>query len=184
MVSENLIREALHPYPDDLVIATKGGLHPPGPGRVAAWSAGPSTCASSVEMSLRRLGVERIDLYQLHRIDPNVPLADQIGALAELQQAGQDPPHRPLRGDGGADSRRRARSPPIVSVQNLYNLTNRDGEAVLELLRGQRHRVHPVVPDRHRRARPPRRAARRRSPGRTAPRRPSSRSPGCCAARR
>src|SRR5258708_4853695 len=87
-VSEDLIAEALHPYPEDLVIATKGGLTRSGPD---LWEpvGRPEYLRQCVEMSLRRLRVDRIDLYQLHRIDPQVPLEDQIGALAELQKAGK-----------------------------------------------------------------------------------------------
>ncbi len=87
-VSERLIREALHPYQDDLVIATKAGLTRPGPGR---WERNgkPEYLRAQAEESLRLLGLERIELFHLHRIDPNVPLADQLGALVELQAAGK-----------------------------------------------------------------------------------------------
>src|SRR6202011_2071775 len=87
-VSERLIHEALHPYPDDLVIATKAGLTRPGPGR---WERNgkPEYLKAQAEKSLRLLGLERIELYQLHRIDPRVPLADQLGALVELQADGK-----------------------------------------------------------------------------------------------
>src|SRR5258707_11506868 len=87
-VSERLIREALHPYQDDLVIATKAGLTRPGPGR---WERNgkPEYLRAQTEESLRLLGLERIELFHLHRIDPNVPLADQLGALVELQAAGK-----------------------------------------------------------------------------------------------
>src|SRR5215470_9794250 len=87
-VSEELIREALHPYPSDLLIATKGGFTRSGPNRWAAVGR-PEYLRQCVEMSLRRLGLERIDLYQLHRIDPAVPLADQIGLLADMQREGK-----------------------------------------------------------------------------------------------
>src|SRR6478736_8532682 len=87
-VSERLIREALHPYPEDVVIATKAGLTRPGPDR---WERNgkPEYLRSQVEKSLRLLGLERIELFQLHRIDPDVPLADSLGALLELQSEGK-----------------------------------------------------------------------------------------------
>src|ERR1700682_3731110 len=87
-VSERMIREALHPYPDDLVIATKAGLTRPGPGR---WEVNgkPEHLKAQADQSLRLLGLERIELFQLHRIDPEVPLADQLGALVELQAEGK-----------------------------------------------------------------------------------------------
>ena len=87
-VSERLIREALHPYPEYLVIATKAGLTRPGPGR---WESNgkPEHLKTQAEKSLRLLGLERIELFQLHRIDPQVPLADQLGALVELRDEGK-----------------------------------------------------------------------------------------------
>ena len=85
---ETLIRDALHPYPDDLVIATKGGLTRPGP-NVWRPCGRPEYLQQCAELSLRRLGVDCIDLYYLHRIDPQVPLADQLGVLAELRRAGK-----------------------------------------------------------------------------------------------
>lgn len=129
-VSEDLIREALHPYPADLVIATKGGLTRQGPG---VWTevGRPAYLRQCVEMSLRRLAVERIDLYQLHRIDAAVPLADQLGVLTDLQQEGK------IRHIGLSEVRvhqieEAAEFSRIVSVQNLYNLTNRSSESVLD----------------------------------------------------
>ncbi|MDH6122669.1 aldo/keto reductase [Kitasatospora sp. GAS204B] len=128
-VSEQLIRQALHPYADDLVIATKGGLTRSGPD---AWSpvGRPEYLRQQTELSLRHLGVERIDLYQLHRIDPQVPLADQLGELVLLQQEGK------IRHIGlsevSVEELVEARAiAEIVSVQNLYNLANRRSEAVL-----------------------------------------------------
>src|SRR6201992_954175 len=87
-VSERLIAEALYPYPENLVIATKGGLERPGPNR---WTPNgrPEHLKRCCEGSLRRLKLERIDLYQLHRVDPNVPIEDSVGALAELQEDGK-----------------------------------------------------------------------------------------------
>ena len=129
-VSEELIAEALHPYPEDLVIATKGGLTRPGPGR---WEPDcrPERLKRCCEDSLRRLRVDRIDLYQLHTIDPKVPYADSIGALAELREEGK------IRHVGISNVGRRqleeARSiVPVVSIQNRYSMTARDSEQVLQ----------------------------------------------------
>jgi pyridoxine 4-dehydrogenase len=128
-VSETLIAEALHPYPEDLVIATKGGFERSGPGR---WEAAcrPDRLKRCCEASLRRLRLERIDLYQLHTVDPQVPIEDSIGALAELQSEGK------IRHIGvsnvSAEQLERARQiVPVVSVQNRYNLTDRGSEEVL-----------------------------------------------------
>lgn len=130
-VSEELIREALHPYDASLVIATKAGLVRTGPDQ---WHivGRPEYLRQQVEMSLRRLGLERIDLFQLHRIDPQVPLEDQIGVLVALQQEGK------IRHIGlsevSVDEIRAARKlATIATVQNLYNLANRAAEDVLEL---------------------------------------------------
>ncbi|WP_433732455.1 aldo/keto reductase [Nocardia sp. CA-129566] len=129
-VSEQLIRKALHPYADDLVIATKGGLTRSGPGD---WRpvGRPEYLRQQTELSLRHLGVDRIDLYQLHRIDRKVPLADQLGELVLLQQEGK------IRHIGvsqvSVEQLKQAREiATIVSVQNLYNLANRTDEAVLD----------------------------------------------------
>jgi pyridoxine 4-dehydrogenase len=129
-VSEDLIAEALHPYPEDLVIATKGGLTRSGPD---VWEpvGRPEYLRQCVEMSLRRLRLDRIDLYQLHRIDPQVPLEDQIGALAELQKAGKIR-HLGLSEVTVEELETARRHVEIVSVQNLYNLTERTSEAVLD----------------------------------------------------
>ncbi|MEW1739727.1 aldo/keto reductase [Nocardia beijingensis] len=128
-VSEQLIRKALHPYPEGLVIATKAGLTRQGPNE---WRpvARPEYLRQQAELSLRHLGVDRIDLYQLHRIDPQVPLADQLGELVALQQEGK------IRHIGlsqvTVEQLRQARElATIVSVQNLYNLANRADEDVL-----------------------------------------------------
>ncbi|MFC5833863.1 aldo/keto reductase [Nonomuraea insulae] len=130
-VSENLIAEALHPYPDDLVIATKGGLERTGPGQ---WPANgrPEHLKEACEGSLRRLRLEQIPLYQFHRPDPKVPIEDSIGALVELKQQGK------IRHIGVSnfdeDQLRRAQSlTPVVSVQNRYNLSDRSSESVLDL---------------------------------------------------
>ena len=129
-VSEQLIAEALHPYPKDLIIATKGGLLRPGPDKWVP-DGRPEHLREVCEGSLRRLKVERIDLYQLHRIDPQVPLADQIGMLTTLQQEGK------IRHIGlsevSVDEIESVRRLTIVAtVQNLYNLANRQSEAVVD----------------------------------------------------
>jgi aryl-alcohol dehydrogenase-like predicted oxidoreductase len=129
-VSERLIREALYPYPDDLVIATKAGLTRPGPGR---WERNgtPEYLKGQVEKSLRVLGLERIELFHLHRIDPNVALADQLGALVELQAEGKigfiglsEVSVQEIQAARGIT--------PIMSVQNLFNLSDRSAEPVLD----------------------------------------------------
>ena len=129
-VSEELIREALHPYSDNLVIATKAGLTRTGPNQ---WHpvGRPEYLRQECEMSLRRLGLEVIDLFQLHRIDPKVPAAEQFGLLRDLQKEGK------IRHVGlsevSADEIEVARKVvPIVTVQNKYNLTDRASEKVLE----------------------------------------------------
>ena len=129
-VSEQIIREALHPYADDLVIATKGGLTRQGPD---IWTpvGRPEYLRQQAELSLRHLGVERIDLYQLHRIDPQVPLADQLGVLAELRHEGKIR-HIGLSEVSVAELEEARAITGIVSVQNLYNLAERRSEDVLE----------------------------------------------------
>jgi len=129
-VSERLIAEALHPYPKGLVIATKGGLTRSGPGEWAPVGRA-EYLRQCVEMSLRRLKLECIDLYQLHRIDPKVPMAETLGALKKLRREGK------IRHIGlsevSVDEIRQARKIVlIVSVQNLYNFGNRQSEAVLD----------------------------------------------------
>jgi pyridoxine 4-dehydrogenase len=129
-VSENLIAEALHPYPDYLVIATKGGLRRTGPGE---WprDAHPDRLRECLEGSLRRLRVDRIDLYQLHAPDPKVPLEDSLGALKQMQDEGK------IRHIGvsnvSADQLERARGVvDVVTVQNRFNLIDRHSEHVLD----------------------------------------------------
>src|SRR5690349_6404720 len=124
-VSEELIAEALHPYPEDLVIATKGGLRGPRP-----HDARPQRLRECCEASLRRLRMERIDLYQLHAPDPEVPLEDSIGALAELRSEGK------IRHIGisnvSLEQLERARGiVDVASVQNRYSVAERRGEDVL-----------------------------------------------------
>lgn len=128
--AEQLIRDALHPYTDDLVIATKGGLTRQGPGQWLPVGR-PEYLRQQVELSLRRLGLERIDLYQLHRIDPQVPLADQLGALAELRDAGKIR-HIGLSEVSVAKLEEAREITEIVSVQNMYNLAVRKQEDVLD----------------------------------------------------
>ncbi len=128
-LAEELIAEALHPYPAGLVIATKGGLARTGPARSKPLGR-PEYLTQSVEMSLRRLRLDRIDLYQLHRIDPAVPLEDTLGALRDLQTAGKIR-HLGLSEVTPAEIERAQTITPIVSVQNKYNLTKRKSEATL-----------------------------------------------------
>ncbi len=129
-VSERLIAEALHPYPSGLVIATKGGLTRQGPNQWAPVGRA-EYLRQCVEMSLRRLRVERIDLYQLHRFDPKVPAEETLGALKELQLAGKIR-HVGLSEVSVAEIERARKVLPVVSVQNLYNLGNRQSEEVLD----------------------------------------------------
>jgi aryl-alcohol dehydrogenase-like predicted oxidoreductase len=129
-VSERIIHEALHPYPDDLVIATKAGLTRPGPGR---WERNgkPEYLKAEAEKSLRLLGLERIELFQLHRVDPEVPLAEQLGALIELQAEGKI--GRIGLSEVSVPEIEAARAiTPIDTVQNLYNLSDRGAESVLD----------------------------------------------------
>ncbi len=129
-VSEKLIAEALHPYPEDLVIATKAGLQRPGPDQ---WEPDgrPEHLRARCEGSLLRLKVERIDLFQLHRIDGKVPLADQIGVLLDLQREGKIR-HIGLSEVDVDEIEAARRIAPIATVQNLYNLADRHSEPVLE----------------------------------------------------
>lgn len=136
-VSERLIAEALHPYPAGLVIATKGGLTRQGPERWAPVGRG-EYLQQCVEMSLRRLRLDCIELYQLHRIDPRVPVEETLGALKSLQQAGKIR-HVGLSEVSVEEIERARRILPIVSVQNLYNLGNRQSEAVLNYC--EQHRL-------------------------------------------
>jgi pyridoxine 4-dehydrogenase len=130
-VSEELIAEALYPYPDDLVIATKAGQDRPGPNR---WEPDghPEHLREACEGSLRRLRLEQIPLFQLHRVDPAVPLADSMGALAELKAEGK------IRHIGVCnvteDQYREAqRIVPVVSIQNRFNVNDRHSEPLIDL---------------------------------------------------
>ena len=130
-VSERLIADALYPYPDDLVIATKGGLLRPGAGR---WEPDgrPEHLRAACEGSLRRLRLDRIPLYQFHRPDPRVPLAESLGALVELKDEGKIR-HIGVSNVSEDQLRQAQRITPVVSVQNRYNATDRASEAVLEV---------------------------------------------------
>src|ERR1700682_5807151 len=129
-VSEELIAEALHPYPKGLVIATKGGLDRSGPGN---WeqNAKPERLREKRNGSLKRLKVERIDLWQLHRIDSKVPEAEQFGTIQEFQRAGKIR-HVGLSEVTVAQIERARKFFPVVSVQNRYNLADREWEGVLD----------------------------------------------------
>ena len=128
-VSEDLIREALHPY-GDVVVATKGGLTRCGPG---IWEqvGRPEYLRQCVHMSLRRLKVDRIDLWQLHRVDAKVPMEDSLGAIKELQSAGLIR-HVGLSEVSVEQIEQARKVIDVVSVQNLYNLANRQSEDVLD----------------------------------------------------
>jgi len=129
-VSERLIAEALHPYPDDLVIATKGGLLRPGPGR---WDPDcrPEHLREACEGSLRRLRLERIHVYQLHTVDREVPLEESLGALIELRDEGKIA-HIGVSNVDVDQLERALEMTQVVSVQNRFNLVDRDSEPVLE----------------------------------------------------
>ena len=177
-VSEELIAEALHPYADDLVIATKAGLTRQGPD---SWIAvgRPAYLRQQAELSLRKLKVDRIDLFQLHRIDPDVPDGGPGRRAQGPAGRGQDPAHRPLRG-----LRRGAAGGPAgggdrVGAEQVQPRRPRLPGAPRPL-HGARHRLHPVAPG----GRPRRR--RRAAGGRGRTRRHArrrSRWPGCCASR-
>ena len=130
-VSEELIADTLYPYPGDLVIATKGGLVRPGPGR---WQPDgrPEHLREACEGSLRRLKLDQIPLYQLHRPDPKVPYAESIGALAELKNEGKIR-HIGVSNVTEGQLREAQRLTPVVSVQNRYNLADRSSEAIVDL---------------------------------------------------
>ena len=136
-VAEELIRKALHPYPEGLVIATKAGLTRSGPG---VWKpvGRPEYLRQQAELSLRHLGLERIELFQLHRIDPKVPLAEQVGELRELQEEGKIG-HIGLSEVTVEQLTEAQQTAEIVSVQNLYNLVKRTAEPLLE--HAERHGI-------------------------------------------
>src|SRR3954451_19663978 len=130
-VSENLIAEALHPYPQDLVIATKAGLERTGPGE---WPRDlrPERIKKCCDESLRRLKVERIDLYQPHAVDPNVPYAETVGAVADLKAAGKIR-HVGVCNVGRTELEQARAVVDVVSVQNRYSVVDRSSELVLEV---------------------------------------------------
>jgi aryl-alcohol dehydrogenase-like predicted oxidoreductase len=128
-VSENLIAEALRAYPENLVIATKGGFERPGPGRWVP-SCRPERLKRCCESSLLRLGLERIDLYQLHTVDPKVPIEDSVAALAELQEE-EKIRHVGVSNVGVEQLERAQQIVDVVSVQNHYNVSDRASEDVL-----------------------------------------------------
>ena len=142
--SELLIAEALHPYPKDLVIATKGGLTRPGPGQWVP-NGRPEYLTQCVEKSLKRLRLERIDLYQLHRIDPKVPMEESLGALKKMQEAGKIR-HIGLSEVSPAEIDRARKVLPIVSVQNQYNIGNRRWEKTLTYCEKERLGFMPWSP--------------------------------------
>ena len=143
-VSEELIREALHPYPDDLVIATKGGLERTGPGQ---WPTNgrPEHLIEACEGSLRRLKLEQIPLYQFHRPDPAVPLEDSIGALVTLKEQGKIR-HIGLSNVTEEQLRRAQRLTPIVSIQNRYNVDDRRSESLVDLCEQEQMVFLPWAP--------------------------------------
>lgn len=128
--SELLIAEALHPYPKGVIIATKGGLTRPGPGN---WSPNgrPEYLKQCVDGSLKRLRLERIDLYQLHRVDPKVPMEDSLGAIKEMRDAGKIR-HVGLSEVGPEEIARARKILPIATVQNQYNIANRKWDNALK----------------------------------------------------
>jgi len=143
-VSEELIAEALHPYPAGLVIATKGGFERPGPDRWVE-NGRPEHLIAACEGSLRRLRLDRIDLYQLHRIDPKVPAEDQLGTLKDLQSHGKIK-HIGL-SEVSVKQLEHARTiVDVVSVQNRYSLTDRHSEDVLEYCERYRMGFIPWFP--------------------------------------
>src|SRR5215470_4177843 len=135
-VSEEIIAEALHPYPANLVIATKGGFDRPGPNR---WTENgrPEHLIAACEGSLRRLRQEQIYLYQLHRIDPKVPAEDQLGTLKKLQAQGKIR-HIGLSEVNVSQIQHAQKLVEVVSVQNRYSLSDRGSEDVLEFCEQQK----------------------------------------------
>jgi pyridoxine 4-dehydrogenase len=129
-VSEELIAEALHPYPEGLVIATKGGMTRPGSGQWVR-DGSPEHLREACQGSLRRLRLDRIDLYQLHAVDPGVPLEESVGALAELRDEGKIA-HVGLSNVEAEELERAREIVPVVSVQNRYSVAERDSDPVLD----------------------------------------------------
>jgi len=143
-VSEEIIAEALHPYPADLVIATKGGFERPGPDKWVE-NGRPEHLRAACEHSLRRLRLERIDLYQLHRIDPKVAAEDQLGTLKDLQAQGKIK-HIGLSEVSVRQIEHARTMVPIVSVQNRYSVTDRGSEEVLDYCEKEKIAFIPWFP--------------------------------------
>ncbi|HUA31315.1 MAG TPA: aldo/keto reductase [Streptosporangiaceae bacterium] len=143
-VSEMLIAEALYPYPDDLVIASKGGLVRPGPGR---WDPDgrPEHLRTSCEGSLRRLRLDQIPLYQFHRPDPKVPLSESLGALAALKDEGKIR-HIGVSNVSEHQLRAAQQVTPVVSVQNRYNAADRKSESMVDLCEQEQLTFLPWAP--------------------------------------
>jgi pyridoxine 4-dehydrogenase len=143
-VSEELIAEALHPYPDDLVIATKGGFERPGPG---AWTPHGTRehLREACEGSLRRLRLDQIPVYQLHRPDPKVPYGDSVGALVELKDEGKIR-HIGLSNVSERHLRQAQQLTSIVSIQNRYNLADRGSDGVVDLCEQEQITFFPWAP--------------------------------------
>ncbi|MDQ2824730.1 MAG: aldo/keto reductase [Verrucomicrobiota bacterium] len=143
-VSELLIAEALHPYPKGLVIATKGGLTRPGPG---SWvpNGRPEYLSQCVDKSLKRLRLERIDLYQLHSVDRKVSIEESVGALKKAQDAGKIR-HVGLSNVTPQEIERAKKILPIVSIQNRYNVTDRDSEEALNYCEKEKMGFLPWAP--------------------------------------
>nr|BFE61964.1 aldo/keto reductase [Dactylosporangium thailandense] len=130
-VSEEIIAEALHPYADDLVIATKGGLTRSGPNQWAP-DGRPEHLREALEGSLRKLRVDTITLYQFHRVDPRVPLEESVGAIAELKAEGKIR-HIGVSNFSEEQLRAAQRITPVVSIQNRYNVDDRGSESLVDL---------------------------------------------------
>src|SRR5437762_2003461 len=143
-ISELLIAEALHPYPTGLVIATKGGLTRPGPGEWVP-NCRPEYLSQCVDKSLKRLKLERIDVYQLHTVDRKVPIEDSVGALKAAQDAGKIQ-HVGLSNVTTQEIDRAKKVLPIVSVQNRYNIEDRDSEDVLSYCKKEKMGFLPWAP--------------------------------------
>jgi aryl-alcohol dehydrogenase-like predicted oxidoreductase len=143
-ISETLIAEALHPYPEDLVIATKGGLERTGPNE---WpiNAKPEHLREACEGSLRRLRLDRIPLYQLHRPDPQVPYVESVGALVDLRNEGKLE-HIGLSNVTESQLREAQGLTPIVSIQNRYNIRDRGSDALIDLCEQESMAFLPWAP--------------------------------------
>ena len=141
---ELLIAQALYPYPKGLVIATKGGNTRPGPGQWVP-DGRPEYLKQCVDKSLKRLKLERIDLYQLHRVDPKVPIEDSLGALKEMQSAGKIR-HIGLSEVSPEQVERARKIVPIVTVQNRYNITDRKWDNTLSYCENEKIGFMPWAP--------------------------------------